>query len=94
VVASRAAEAGALLAAANQLGIRVPDDLAIAAYVDEDTAPDRDELGLPLLLAQVPFAAIGRAATALLIGKLATPGRPLPSVAVPFGPLVGTAGKD
>jgi LacI family transcriptional regulator len=70
VTASTPMAAGALRAAA-RLGLRIPDDLAFAAF---DNLPYGDLFSPPLTTVDQPAAEIGREAMRLLLRRLADPG--------------------
>jgi LacI family transcriptional regulator len=80
VVAYGVEDALPLMVAALGQGLRVPDDLSLIAV---HPGPAHFT-GLPLTTLVVPVAAIGRAALAMLLERIADPRREQPAQAVPF----------
>jgi LacI family transcriptional regulator len=66
--------------AANELALRVPDDLALIAFDDTEWAP---YLAPPLTTVAHPTHAIGRMAAELLERRVADPARPVATVLLP-----------
>lgn len=82
-------DAMALLLAASQLGLRVPDNLSIITI---DTRHSYQHV--PIETVRIPFGATGESAVRLLLEKIAHPGRRFDPVVVPYthldeGPTVG-----
>jgi LacI family transcriptional regulator len=71
-------EAAAVMRAATGLGVRMPEELSVAA-VDEE----QSFLGLPMTTAVLDSPALGRAAAARLLARIADPRAHLPPLAVP-----------
>ena len=69
-----------LMVAALGQGLRVPDDLSLVTI---HPGPAHFT-GLPMTTLVVPAAAVGRAALAMLLEKIADPQREMPAQAVPF----------
>jgi LacI family transcriptional regulator len=81
IVAYSSRYAATVLLAAVQMGLRVPDDLAIVGF---DEVPC-SEHGLPFATVVIPTYEMGQAAVRLLMAKMAHPRRVFPAIAIPHG---------
>lgn len=70
----------ATLMAALQLGLQVPTDLSLMGFGDEENG----FLGHAVTMMQIPLAAMGREAVALLLQKIEASQTAFPTVVVPF----------
>jgi DNA-binding LacI/PurR family transcriptional regulator len=63
------------------MGLRVPGDLSVVTFADQE----QHSLGLSLTTALVPVRQMGEEAVGMLIEKTREPRRPLPARVIPFG---------
>ncbi|MGI5867938.1 MAG: LacI family DNA-binding transcriptional regulator [Kiritimatiellia bacterium] len=69
-----------ILQTAAEMGIRVPEDLALVTFATQPV----NHTGVHVTSLQIPFNQVGRQAVAMLGRKLAQPGEPQPPELVPF----------
>jgi LacI family transcriptional regulator len=74
LVAYEASETGAVIYAAMQCGLRVPQDLSLVAIADRDYGMH----GAPIRTVTIPFGAVGRKAVAMLESKIEHPEKAIP----------------
>ena len=71
-------EAFAIVQRAEELGLRVPQDLSVVAYDDERAG----QLSPPLTAVRPPREALGEAAVELVLARIADPARPARSLTI------------
>jgi LacI family transcriptional regulator len=67
--------------AAARLGLRVPEDLSLITFANDMTVIH----SMQITCAELPERRVGALAAEMLMQKIAEPGQPLASVAVPMG---------
>ncbi len=77
-------EGDLVMAAALEMGIKVPEDLSIISFASVDA----DDPGILTSHMLIPFFELGRTSVRTLLEKMENPDSPIPAKTVPYPPLI------